>query len=398
MEWSLGDGRKLVVLSCDPGRREWNTVMGPMKDPVPKGSTKLKLECKDVTDLHYCMAGQLWIVDPTSNDVVGVPCGLKNFPGDKTDFHPLGLDIISTSEGDMLHVVNHQRGETTIEVFRLTLADSRANRAIAHWKATLSHPAFTGTPNSIAVLSPHAFYLSHDHYFSRRDPGVLPALMNRLETFAALPLGRVDIVGIQPGAAPGSGQSIGVATAASGIAFANGLALSHDRKTLAVASTTHRQIHFYDVNPTTYALILREKIALPFLVDNLSLAPKSWSPAGGDVFIAAGHPHFFSLAAEASGKILGPNNTHPSSWVVAIKPRGASDGDDDDLAAPFPTSMIAKRSEKWALTTLFQSKGGKEEGAFGMSTTGVGGVLEDGRKWLVVVGLYAEGARLLREI
>ena len=29
---------RILLMSCDPGRREWNTVMGPLHDPVPAGA------------------------------------------------------------------------------------------------------------------------------------------------------------------------------------------------------------------------------------------------------------------------------------------------------------------------------------------------------------------------
>lgn len=207
-EWDVeGSGRKLVLLSCDPGRKEWNTVMGPLQDAAPKA--------------------QLWVVDPASDSPAGSPVGLKNFPGSTSDFHPLGIEVFKTPKGDILYVVNHQATRSTIELFALTLAKSKQGRVVATYIATLDHPSFTGAPNALAVISPTAFYLSHDHRFTRRSRGILSTLLNRVETLVALPLSRVDLVEISGD--PKLKPEVRVFTVATGLAFANGLA---DRKSV----------------------------------------------------------------------------------------------------------------------------------------------------------------------
>ena len=41
--WELHDAtgnvvERPVIVSCDPGRKAWNTVMGPLRDPNPLGA------------------------------------------------------------------------------------------------------------------------------------------------------------------------------------------------------------------------------------------------------------------------------------------------------------------------------------------------------------------------
>ncbi|KAK4693393.1 arylesterase / paraoxonase, partial [Phenoliferia sp. Uapishka_3] len=344
---------KLVVLSCDPGRKEWNTVMGPMKDAAPKG--------------------QLWVVDPSLDEPHAIPVGLKNFPGTISDFHPMGIEVFHhMGKGDILYVVNHQKDRSTVEVFELTIAKSKVMRVVAIYLTTLSHPSIsTGAPNSIAVISPTQFYLSHDHHFSRRSTGFFNAWLNRVETLAALPLSKIDLITHSLPKAK-TFSDISITAVASGLAFANGLALSHDHSTLAVASTTHRKILFYTIDPSSHSLTLKEKVSVPYYPDNLSVAPLEWNSDEFDTttsFISAGHPHFFSLAAVAAGKSRGAKDTHPGSWVTLVSPRKTNVTEADDLGATFPTSARATQSGKWELRTLFQSDGNRigegEEKAFG---------------------------------
>ncbi|KAJ1307873.1 hypothetical protein OPQ81_001953 [Rhizoctonia solani] len=63
----------IAIFSCDPGRHEWNTVMGPMLNPDPRGN---------LWALHY---------NSTTNEKL-YPLELTNFPTD-ADFHPLGAKI-----------------------------------------------------------------------------------------------------------------------------------------------------------------------------------------------------------------------------------------------------------------------------------------------------------------
>ncbi|KAM0753936.1 hypothetical protein T439DRAFT_298378 [Meredithblackwellia eburnea MCA 4105] len=425
-EWDIqrsqGQGKKtLVLLSCDPGRKEWNTVMGPLTDPNPRGV--------------------LWVMDPEAETPVASVVKMEGFPS-KSDFHPLGIEVlrVGSDQRPVVYVVNHQRNESTVELFELNLVQlSPSVEATATYLTTLSDPSFTGAPNSIAIVSPVAFFLSHDHRHTRRGAGPLAKLLNFVETIGALPLSRVDLVELSSAVLSSTKPRVNhVRTVASRISFANGVALSRDKRTLAVASSTRKEVRLFNVDGINHALSLKERIKLPFHVDNLSLAPEEWIEPNStsldahhptSTFVAAGHPNFFSLAAVARGKETEFFGTMPSSWVVSISPRSGpapakvqteppSQGQlhfapppppakelrtDEDRGAALPTyKRVRGENKTWKLRTLFQSNGKQggndSENGFGMSTTGVVGVSWDGRtRWLVVPGLYETGVKFIRE-
>ncbi|ORY88413.1 hypothetical protein BCR35DRAFT_288971 [Leucosporidium creatinivorum] len=377
-EW----GERRVLLSCDPFRKDWNTVMGPLKNATVG-------------------RGGLWVIEPSDDAPEPKEVELQGFP-ESSEFHPLGIEVVASpgEEGDRLFVINHQALASTIEIFLLT-----PSPPTARYLTTLRHPSFTA-PNSLAILSPTSFYLTHDHHYTRRAQSFPGPLLNLIETLGRRALSRVDLVEF---ALEGEKPSIEVETVASGIAFANGAALSHDKKTLAVASTSARSLLLFSRDPSTNGLTRKEEIPLPFFVDNLSLAPRGFlSPSrdtkadaeskdSDDIFIAAGHPAYLPLLLTSRNVHLSPTSAHPSSWVLAISPRSSSSI--SPSAENDPAYEHVAPHPRFALTTLFQSSGGSEydQQAFGMSTTGVVGREEGGRWWIAVVGLYERGVRVLRE-
>ncbi|GAA5904030.1 hypothetical protein JCM5296_002512 [Sporobolomyces johnsonii] len=310
------EDRDVALVCCDPTRHEWNTVLGPLRN-------------------SSAGRGGLWIVDPVSVSGDASVAEAKDVRPQRVeldwpaleqgdvDFHPLGMDIIDTEEGGKrLFVINHQRSSATVEVFHLARSSPSflPSTFSATHSFTLSHPSFTGAPNSLAAVSSTTFYLSHDHRFNRRTTSPLKKLANFAETVFALPLGRVDLVSFN---LVQSAPEITVQPAASSIPFANGVAVSPSGKTLVVASTTSRSALFFDRNTTTGKLGSkpRRKLDLPFLVDNLSVAPRrffssaylpssslkqhdqllSIDDASDDPFllIATGHPSYPALLSIA---------------------------------------------------------------------------------------------------
>ncbi|BGP51801.1 hypothetical protein JCM10450v2_007757 [Rhodotorula kratochvilovae] len=402
------DGHELVLLSCDPNRKRWNTVMGPLADP-------------------HAGQGALWVVDPLAardNAVEKVQLEWPALDRGEVEFHPLGTEVFRGGDGgdDRLFVVNHRAALSTIEVFALKRPSSSAGGFAprATHLFTLSHPSFTGAPNSIAPLSPTSFFLSHDHGHTRRTRSLWGKLANLVETVDALPYGRVDYVEFD--AAPGAPPAVRTTTVAPGIAIANGLALAPDGKTLVVASTTRREVFFFDVACSAAgegapALTLRRTVKLPMLVDNLSLlhTPSSSSSPDELRILAAGHPSYPALLSAAHSlnlrfRLPGPlrewartmgsdkwaewevqwqwEEQRGMSWVVEVR---------DPLAAA-AAEEEEEEGKEWE--TVYQSNGRIAEGGFGGSTTAVAGTGEvDGerRAWMVVAGLYEEGVRIVRE-
>ncbi|QRV74992.1 arylesterase domain-containing protein [Ceratobasidium sp. AG-Ba] len=269
----------ISIFSCDPGRLKWNTVMGPMIDPNPRGG--------------------LWAVHYDSNSVTQGPYRLDlNYFSPNVDFHPLGIEVTPSAEEPRVLVINHKRDGPTIEVFRIYFS-SETGMLSLEYENTLQHPSITA-PNAISAVSDQAFILSQDHRFTYRLGKPLNMFLPLLETFFALPLGRVNLVefdtvdGIRK-----------VHTLKSGIPFANGVALSDDSSTLAVASTNRAEVQLYAWNQNSIEYV--RAIKVPFGPDNIAFA--------GDSLLVAGHPHLPSFMAVKKGK------THTSpSWVSSIAP------------------------------------------------------------------------------
>ncbi|EPQ28897.1 uncharacterized protein PFL1_03698 [Pseudozyma flocculosa PF-1] len=294
----------IVVVSCDPGRAEWNTVMGPLKNVKPRGA--------------------LWVYDfanvdgsasaPPPADALEI-VHLVGFP-DRLDFHPLGISILeedgtakaagagkAASPPLRLFVVNHQRLRSTVEVFDL---EKEPRGWVATYVRSIVDPVATHTPNSVQALSRDSFLVTQDHFFARRAAPAdqlaltyaqalpLPALASRLvapllasiasprsvsallapiETFLGLPLswvahvefdagqGRIDgvaapdpddvaaLVQQERSDAETASQGVSSSIIADRIPFANGLALSPKRSTMVVASSTHPGVFLYDLGP-----------------------------------------------------------------------------------------------------------------------------------------------------
>lgn len=335
-----------IILSCDPGRKSWNTVMGPLLNPDPHGALWLYLPGKGSNPQRMVF---------------------RHFP-DGHDFHPLGLEIWPSIDGESsnLFVVNHARERTVIEQFTL----SPANPTEAVWIRTLSSKYFV-SPNGLAMTSPTSFYVTNDHLMTRR----LSNLLAQVETLLSLPLGWVAHVTVTDA---NNAQEDPIAThsvVSFGVSFANGVALSPDHKQLAVASSVMSEVHFYARDTGTNSLAYSHTVPVPFACDNIMYDDR------GDLLVA-GHPHFASLAAVAKNK----TDVAPS-WVVSISPRKENVTFDSvafDTRAPVSASTRANAVASHEVETLFQSNGQ----FWSSSTTG----LRDSRTGnLYVAGLYEEG-------
>lgn len=92
----------VALISCDPGRALWNTVMGPLSEPEPRGA---------LWTYAYQRAA-------AGEEVKPQIVKFAEFP-ERFDFHPLGMTTYEDKKtGEVtLFVVNHKRERSTIEVF-----------------------------------------------------------------------------------------------------------------------------------------------------------------------------------------------------------------------------------------------------------------------------------------
>ncbi|KAH9959634.1 hypothetical protein BC827DRAFT_1268692 [Russula dissimulans] len=361
---------KVLLLSCDPSRKAWNTVMGPLSDPSSRGA--------------------LWYYDIGPDDAgAGTGAGasasarqrqrqrqprriaLEGYPATQ-DFHPLGIDVYPArpdSPHSNLFVVNHARYNSTIEQFVISWHEPDR----ARWVRTIDGPDLVA-PNALALTSPTSFYLTHDHRFTRR----LPSVLGKTLPIPSSDSGS-DLDSDSDSDTTTTTLTITHDKVASNLPFPNGVAISPDGSQVAIASTTLCEILFYARDPATQALSLLARVPTPFAPDNLMFDTQG-------SLIVAGHPHFQSLVAVAANRTgaLAP------SWVVSITPTSpgpgveTATGGDWDVGVPVPASRKVPQVPGYELRTLYQSDGSE----FSSSST----ALRDAKTGvLYVVGLYADG-------
>ncbi|EJD06428.1 uncharacterized protein FOMMEDRAFT_102212 [Fomitiporia mediterranea MF3/22] len=349
-----------VIASCDPNRKNWNTVMGPLKDADPHGA--------------------LFLVEFDEKKETVHELKFQDYPSDH-DFHPLGVQVWPSKSGSPsnMFVVNHGRHSTTIEQFVLDPKDI----AIAQYVRTLSSPYFV-SPNALALTSPTSFFVTNDHLMTRRLPSVLGEALPLLETFLGLPLAFVSHVSISGYGADGA-PAIKHTIARLGTPFPNGVALSPDGKTLAVASSSYAWVYFFNRTQNadgSESLTQSARVPVPFAPDNIHYEDDG-------TLLVAGHPFFPALTAIAANK----TDAIAPSWIASLSPR--RDGDSAtrvsafDTNAPYPASRRVSAAASHKIETIYQGDGTK----FAGSTTG----LRDSRTGILfVTGLYQEGLLVCR--
>ncbi|KAL2819086.1 hypothetical protein BDW59DRAFT_123598 [Aspergillus cavernicola] len=242
----------MAILSCDPTRDLWNTVMGTFH---PKHAQSPN--------------GKLWIYRydlPDDSEQALTEIEFVGYEGQS--FHPLGVDY--HRDTSTLFVCNHHTEGSRVDIFHLHLSSTNA---VATHTRTILHPLIR-TPNSIVALDEYQFYVTNDHYARQRDSRALALL----ETYAGIPGGTVAYVDL-------AAETADVRTVARA-PFANGAALLN-HTTLAVAATSAAEIRLYTIRDD-HSLQQTSTIKVPYMPDNLS-ADKDGS------LLIGGHPHPPSL-------------------------------------------------------------------------------------------------------
>lgn len=235
------------------------------------------------------------------------------------ELHSLGIAYHAPSS--TLFVVNHSKKGHRIDLFDLDLAAKKAT-----YKKHFAHPLLHA-PNAIAIINEHELYVTNDHQFPVGTYGVLA----KVEEYAGFPGGSVVHVNLL------SGEVKEVAR----VPFANGIELLNST-TVTVASTTKPAVYFYEMNPDTRDLTSKGQLAVPFMVDNLSVDQHG-------ILFLAGHPHAPSLrtfarsradcwADETSDACRSPN---AASWVA--KWTESSGREDLYVDTEYPSSCTAVR-------------------------------------------------------
>ncbi|WFD28825.1 hypothetical protein MNAN1_003840 [Malassezia nana] len=326
----------MMLLSCDPGRFQWNTFMGPLADPTPRGA--------------------LWVLGDALSSVPQ-RVDIVDWPED-CEFHPLGLDVYERAHGEArVFVVNQRSSYTTIEVLDLVCDASICH---ATYVRSIAHPSATHTANSVHAISPHALLVTNTYLIARRAPpraqyvAALATRMPRawaaaLEPIVRLPWlapmltkldallcgGWVAHVTFDERPTPRENATqyaagLTVRRIATGIGFTNGLAVTQDDSALVVASTVYLGTYVYPLRVHdaqgranwTSPDVLGPRVwaPTPFLPDNVALLSRvpgaTWStkdPLQGASVLVAGHPSVAAL--ERMARFGAPP---APSWVVEL--------------------------------------------------------------------------------
>ncbi len=182
--------------------------------------------------------------------------------GTPEDFEPLGLHFYSDDNVARLFVVN--AATASVDLFEvgpggdLTLLEQFTERRLK-------------SPNDVVAVGPRAFYVSNDAGSGRSG------LRSQLDFLLRRATGRIFYF-----------NGVSWSEAASGLRFANGLAVSEDRNRLYAAETAGRSLLEYQRDPETGSLRFERRIETGAAVDNINI------DEDGLLWIGA-HPRPFAL-------------------------------------------------------------------------------------------------------
>jgi arylesterase/paraoxonase len=326
----------MAFLSCNPGRDQWNTVMGTFVPPLANRDEK--------------ESAHIWIYDYSTPSLSSSKAlkalKLIQYPH-AADFQPLGIGFdVATST---LYVINHSRNSgNIIDVFQVSVQD-----AMATYVQTLKHPLIH-TPNSIHSLGEGKLLVTNDHYIG----ALISPFLSQVETFAGIPGGSVVYTDIHN---PSHTKSL------ARVPFANGITMLNST-IVAVATSSKAGVYFYRFDADIPSLQFRKYVRIPSGVDNLSV--------------------------DSSGKLLMAGHPFAPALVKLAKYRANCDteGSDKQKKACYCTSpsWIAEWTEEGGINTLYKDSG--EE--FCSSSTFARDV---GRGFGIVTGLYDRGLLVVKE-
>ena len=237
---------------------------------------------------------------------------------------PHGISLyLDKNETGSLFVVNHARGQHTIEIF--SLVDGR----LEHQK-TLSSPMII-SPNDVLAVGPDRFYFTNDHKYRH-------GFMRTLEDYGRLELANLVYY---------DGEAF--REVAADFAYPNGVNVSRDGKKLFMIATTELVLHIFNRDVDDGSLEIAETVELGSSGDNIEMA------ANGDIWIAA-HPQILKFVAHAADA----SKLSPSQVLrVFEKPDGKYQVEEiylNDGKELSGSSVAAPYGKRFLIGAVFDSK------------------------------------------
>jgi len=201
-------------------------------------------------------------------DLKAATPALKNLTKDfYQPLHPHGISLYLGENGAAsLFAVNHRPDGEYVEVF-----DYR-DSMLVHRESIRGD--LMNSPNDVVAVGPRSFYATNDH-------GYASAFGRTLEEYLQLESSYVVYY---------DGQNF--QKAANDLAYANGINVSRDGRTLYVAACVGLKINVYDRDRASGVLTFKNEIPLGTGVDNIEL------DAEGNLWIAA-HPQLLTFTRHA---------------------------------------------------------------------------------------------------
>ena len=213
----------------------------------------------------------------------------KVSPDSFGEFHPHGLSLWRGEGGrKRLFVINHTLHDgDKVEIF-----DIGTGGALLHVD-TISFPEMT-SPNDVLGVGPRSFYVTNDKAFKS-------GFMSQVEAYLALPLANLAYFDGQDGK-----------VVARGLAYANGINMSADGKSVYATAFLGRQVVVYDRDAESGALTRRKAIGVNTGPDNVEVA------SDGALWIA-GHSKVFDFLKN----VKDPSHVAPSH-VIRVNPESGA--------------------------------------------------------------------------
>lgn len=252
--------------------------------------------------------GSIYMLD--MNNVLNGPVKLlmdDDYIKQNPDFNPHGISYWENDKGVIfLYVICHWRKSDSIEVFRYnpdTLSLKYSHR-IQHEQLQLL--------NNIIVINEDDFFATNVKYFEN-------SILHTIEQFLRLSITKTLHYS--------KGK---VTVAASGLAGANGINISKNKKYIYVANSLKTEVIVYKRNEDN-SLTIVKSITLYYPIDNISVDKET-----GDLWVA-----LFIKPLEVLSNLKDPKHVNVSSLIVHITV-------DEESENPFENSKIEQ---------VFQSNG-----------------------------------------